>query len=304
MTLQEKYDQINKWKKEKNAVILAHYYQNDEVQDIADYVGDSLALSQIAEKTDASIIVFCGVHFMAETAKILSKEKKVLLPVMDAGCSMANMIDTIKLQEYKDKNPDAIIITYVNSTASIKALSDVCVTSSNAINIIKHYAKQNRPMLYCPDQNLGKYTMQQEGLNFDVWTGFCCIHHNLTKEIVKNRKQELPNALFVAHPECKLEVLDEADYVGSTKQLIEYVTSSSHNEFIIGTEMGVIYEMQKRNPNKTFHILDKSLRCFDMKLTQIDDVYSCLENESNEITLDEQIIKEAKKSLDNMLKLS
>ncbi len=304
MTNQEMFDELNRFKKEKNAVILAHYYQRDEVQEIADYVGDSLALSQIAASTNADIIVFCGVHFMAETAKILSPTKKVLFPVMEAGCSMANMIDEIKLQEYKDKNPDAIVMAYVNSTAKVKALADVCVTSSNAVKIIKHYAKEGRPMLYCPDQNLGKYTMKLEGLKFDVWTGFCCIHHNLKPELVDQKRKEYPNAEFVAHPECQLNVLEKADYVGSTKQLIEYVTKSKCNEFIIGTEMGVIYEMQKRNPNKVFHILTEKLKCYDMKLTQLEDVYNCLKDEINEIVLDEEIMNKARKSLDNMLKLS
>ncbi|MGL4948922.1 MAG: quinolinate synthase NadA [Anaeroplasmataceae bacterium] len=304
MTKQEMINEINILKKEKNIVILAHYYQVDEVQDIADFVGDSLALSRIASTTDADIIVFCGVHFMAETAKILSPNKKVLFPVMEAGCSMANMIDEIKLADYKSKNPNAIIISYVNSTAKVKALSDVCVTSSNAIKIIKHYSKENRPMLYCPDQNLGIYTMHKENLKFDVWNGFCCIHHNIKPIIVTEKKAQFPNALFIAHPECKLDVLQMADYVGSTKQLIDFVRSSDANEFIIGTEMGVIHEMKKQCPNKKFHILTESLKCYDMKLTKLEDVYNCIKNETNEIVLEEQIITKAKKALDNMLKLS
>lgn len=304
MTREEMFESINKWKKEKNAVILAHYYQNDDVQAIADYVGDSLALAQIAEKSDAKILVFCGVHFMAETAKILSPNKKVLFPVMEAGCSMANMINEIELAEYKAKNPDTIIIAYVNSTAKVKALADVCVTSSNAVKIIEHYHSLGKPMLYCPDQNLGKYTMKLKGIKFDVWHGFCCIHHNLKPEKINEMKAKYPNAEFVAHPECQLNVLELASYVGSTKQLIEYVTKSDKKEFLIGTEMGVIYEMKKRNPDKVFIPVSDTLKCFDMKLTNLEDVYNCLKDETNEIIMDEEIAKNAKRCLDNMLKLS
>ena len=304
MTKEEMFNDIRNWKKEKNAIILAHYYQNDEIQEIADYVGDSLALAQAAAKTDAKIIVFCGVHFMAETAKILSPDKKVLFPVMEAGCSMANMINEIELAEYKAKNPDTTIMVYVNSTAKVKALADVCVTSSNALKIIDYYAKQNKKILYCPDQNLGKYAMKLHGYKFEVWHGFCCIHHNLKPEQVYKMKEQYPNALFVAHPECQLPVLELADYVGSTKQLIEFVTKSDKDEFIIGTEMGVIYEMQNRNPNKKFIPLSNTLKCFDMKLTHLTDLYKCLKDEKNEIIMDSDVMKNAKKCLDKMLSLS
>ena len=304
MNKQDMFNEINKWKKEKKAVILAHYYQNDEIQEIADYVGDSLALAQIAAKTDAEILVFCGVHFMAETAKILSPNKKVLFPVMEAGCSMANMINAIELAEYKKNNPNTVIIAYVNSTASVKALSDCCVTSSNALKIIDHYMEQGKKILYCPDQNLGKYAMDLKGYQFDVWKGFCCIHHNLKPELVDEMCAKYPNALFIAHPECKLDVLKKASYVGSTKQLIEYVSNSDCNEFIIGTEMGVIFEMQKRNPNKKFIPLSENLKCYDMKLTKLTDLYNCLRDETNEIILDVEIAKNAKKCLDKMLELS
>ncbi len=304
MNKEEMYEDIRRWKKEKNAVILAHYYQNDEIQAIADYVGDSLALSQIAAKTDAKIIVFCGVHFMAETAKILSPDKKVLLPNMKAGCIMADMIDEVRLSEYKKKNPDTIIMVYVNSTAKVKALSDICVTSSNALKIIDHYAKDNKKLLYCPDQNLGKYAMKLKGYNFDVWPGFCRIHHNLDTSMVERMKEKYPNSLFIAHPECKLDVLQMADYVGSTKQLVEYVEKSDKKDFIIGTEMGVIYEMKKRCPDKNFIPLSKTLICGQMKMTTLKDLYNCLKDETNEITLDEEIRVNAKRCLDRMLELS
>lgn len=297
-------NEIKRLKKEKNAVILAHYYQNAEIQDLADYVGDSLALAQIASKTDADIIVFCGVHFMAETAKILSPNKKVLLPVMEAGCMMANMINENDLLEYKKNNPDTKILAYVNSTAHVKALADCCVTSSNALKIIEYYQNKGDKILYCPDQNLGKYAMNLKGYKFDVWSGFCKIHHTINPNLVDEMKGKYPNAEFIAHPECSLDILNKASYVGSTKQLIEYATTSSCNEFIIGTELGVIHEMKKRNPGKVFIPLTDKLTCRDMKLTKLEDLYNCLNLEANEIILDNDIIIKAKGCLDNMLKLS
>lgn len=304
MTKEEMFNEIKQFKKDKNAIILAHYYQNDDIQEIADYVGDSLALAQQAAKTNADIIVFCGVHFMAETAKILSPEKKVLFPVMEAGCSMANMMNEIELREYKEKNPDTKIVVYVNSTAKVKALADVCVTSSNALKIIEHYTKNGEKILYCPDQNLGKYAMNLKGIKFDVWHGFCCIHHNLKPELVHEMKAKYPNAEFVAHPECQMNVLKLASYVGSTKQLIEYVSQSECKQFIIGTEMGVIFEMKRRNPDKEFIPLSESLKCYDMKLTKLEDLYNCLKNETNEIIMDPEVAQKAKNCLGNMLKLS
>lgn len=304
MTKEQMFNEIKQFKKDKNAIILAHYYQNDDIQEIADYVGDSLALAQQAAKTNADIIVFCGVHFMAETAKILSPEKKVLFPVMEAGCSMANMMNEIELREYKEKNPDTKIVVYVNSTAKVKALADVCVTSSNALKIIEHYTKNGEKILYCPDQNLGKYAMNLKGIKFDVWHGFCCIHHNLKPELVHEMKAKYPNAEFVAHPECQMNVLELASYVGSTKQLIEYVSQSDCKQFIIGTEMGVIFEMKRRNPDKEFIPLSESLKCYDMKLTKLEDLYNCLKNETNEIIMDPEVAQKAKNCLDNMLKLS
>lgn len=295
-------DEIRKLKEEKNAVILAHYYQDKEVQDIADYVGDSLELSKIAAKSDKDIIVFCGVNFMAETAKILSPTKKVLLPVKEAGCPMARMIDAKRLTEYKKEHPDRIVICYVNSYADVKALSDVCVTSSNAEKIIMSYKDQK--MLYIPDKNLGAYLKDKYQLDIDLWPGYCCIHNNLKVEQVLSMKEKHPNAKVLIHPESPLEVLRHADYVGSTKGIIEYATSSDAKEFIIGTEMGILHPLQKRNPDKVFHILTTDLKCFDMKLTHIEDVYEALKNETYEITLDEELIKQAKRALDKMLEMS
>ncbi len=304
MTKEEMIQDIKRWKKEKQAVILAHYYQNSEIQEIADYVGDSLALAQKASKTDAKIIVFCGVHFMAETAKILSPDKKVLLPVMEAGCAMANMINEIALAEYKKNHPDTVIMVYVNSTAKVKALSDVCVTSSNALKIIDYYQSQGRKIMYCPDQNLGKYAMKLKEYEFDVWNGFCHIHHSLKASLVDDMLLKYPHAEFIAHPECQLEVLEKASFVGSTKQLIEYVSQSLCQEFIIGTEMGVIFEMQRRNPNKVFIPLSNALKCYDMKRTRLEDLYHCLKEETNEIHLDSEIAIKAKHCLDKMMELS
>jgi len=304
MTKEEMYNDINKWKKEKNAIILAHYYQDGDIQDIADYVGDSLALAQKASKTDADIIVFCGVHFMAETAKLLSPQKKVLLPVMEAGCVMADMMDEAAIKKYKEENPDTIVLMYVNSTANCKQYADVCVTSSNALKIIDHYSKLGKKMLYGPDKNLGAYAMSKSDVKLDLWPGFCGIHNGMKPKDVEAAKAKYPNAEFIAHPECNLDVLAMANYIGSTKQLIEYVTESNSTEFIVGTEMGVLHEMQKRNPNKKFYILSDRLKCYEMKLTRLEDLYNCLKNESNEIFISEEVSKKAVKCVDKMLELS
>jgi len=295
-------NEINRLKEEKNAVILAHFYQDGDIQDIADFTGDSLYLSQVASSTDASIIIFAGVHFMAETAKILSPNKKVLLPVKEAGCPMADMATKIRLINYKKKNPDRIIITYVNSTAEVKALSDICVTSSNAEKIIKHYV--NKKLMYVPDKNLGTYLKDKYNLDMEVWPGFCCIHNDLTLDQVKNMKEKHPNALFIVHPEAKLEIIKEADFVGSTKGLLEFAINSDSKEFIVGTEKGIIHTMQKACPNKKFHILTDKLACYDMKLTRLEDVYYALRDEKYEINVDESIRLKAFAALDKMMKLS
>ncbi|MCM1197067.1 MAG: quinolinate synthase NadA, partial [Roseburia sp.] len=274
-------NEIKRLKTEKNAVILAHYYQEKEIQDIADYLGDSLNLAQIAMKTSADIIVFCGVHFMAETAKILNPSKKVLLPVMKAGCLMANMITPVALQEYKENHPNTKIITYVNSPASVKALSDCICTSTNAIKIIHHYLNQGDSILYCPDQNLGKYAMKQGNVTFDVWNGCCPIHHYLDANKIVSLKKEYPTAKVLAHPECQKAILELADYVGSTKQLLDYAIHSKDNTFIIATEKGIIHAMERACPNKTFLLASPSLSCGHMKYTTLKEVYEVLKDESN-----------------------
>jgi len=295
-------EEIKRLKEEKNAVILAHYYQEGDVQDIADFTGDSLYLSQVAAETDADVIVFAGVHFMAETAKILSPQKKVLLPVEEAGCPMADMVTEARLARYKREHPERTIVAYVNSTAKIKAMSDVCVTSSNAENIIKAYGDQK--LLYLPDKNLGTYMKDKYDLDIEVWPGFCCIHNDLTIFDVADMRKAHPNAQFIVHPEAKLEVVKLADFIGSTKGLLNYVIESDHNEFIVGTEEGILHTMRKACPDKIFHILSKDLRCYDMKMTHLSDVYLALKEEQYEITVPEDIRQKAFIALDKMLKLS
>jgi quinolinate synthase len=295
-------DEILKLKKEKNAIILAHYYQDKEVQDIADFVGDSLELSRIASTTNHKMIIFCGVNFMAETAKILSPEKKVILPVKEAICPMAMMIDKEKLLAYKKLNPDRVVICYVNSYADVKALSDVCVTSSNAEKIITTYKDQK--MLYIPDKNLGTYLKDKYHLDIDIWPGFCCIHNNLKTDEVDTMRKAHPKALLLIHPESPLALLKMADYVGSTKGIIDFASKSEAKEFIIGTEEGILHPLRKRNPDKTFYLLSEGLRCYDMKLTKIEDVLRALKEETFEITVDPNILVDAKKALDKMLEMS
>jgi quinolinate synthase len=302
MNKEQLFREITRLKEEKNAVLLAHYYQEGSIQDIADYTGDSLYLSQVAAKTDADIIVFAGVHFMAETAKILSPEKKVLLPVAEAGCPMADMVTEVRLEAYKKKNPDRTVICYVNSTAKVKALSDICVTSSNAEKIISHY--KNHKLLYVPDKNLGAYVREKYNLDMDLWPGFCCVHNDLTMDDVNKMREKYPNAQLIVHPEAKLELLHEADYIGSTKGLLDYTIQSDHDEFIVGTEDGILHTMQKHSPDKTFHILSPDLKCYDMKLTTLEDVYLALLHEQHEVTVHDDIRKKAHNALQKMLDLS
>ena len=302
MTKQEMINEIKRLKEKKNAVLLAHYYQEGDIQDVADYCGDSLYLSQVAAETDADVIVFAGVHFMAETAKILSPDKKVLLPVAEAGCPMADMVTDIRLTNYKKKNPDRKIVCYVNSTAKVKALSDICVTSSNAEKIIEHY--KNDKLMYVPDKNLGAYLREKYDLDMEVWPGFCCVHNDITLGHVEIAREKYPNAKLIVHPEAKLEILHEADFIGSTKGLLNYTIESDHDEFIVGTEDGIIHQMQLKSPKKKFHILSQDLKCYDMKLTRLEDVYLALKEEQFEVDVPEEIRVKAFEALDKMLKLS
>ncbi len=295
-------DDILKLKKEKNAIILAHFYQKPEIQDIADFVGDSLALSKIAQSTDNDVIVFCGVYFMAETAKILSPQKKVLLPKLNSLCRMAAMITTDDLEEYKKEHPERFIVTYVNTRAEIKALSDVIVTSSNAEKIVEHY--KDKKIMYVPDKNLGTYLRYKTNYDIDVWPGYCYIHNLLTINDIKKMKKLHPNAKLLIHPEAPLEILKQSHFVGSTKQILDYTTSSMEKEFIIGTDEGIIHALKKHNPDKIFYLLSKGLSCINMKRIDLQDVYDALKYEKNEIEIEENIIKKASVALDKMMELS
>ncbi|QEK10911.1 quinolinate synthase NadA [Crassaminicella thermophila] len=295
--------EIKRLKEEKNAIILAHNYQVPEVQDIADIVGDSLKLSQEAAKTDADVIVFAGVHFMAESAKILSPDKKVLLPVYDAGCPMADMVDAESLRLFKKENPDIPIVCYVNSSAEVKAESDICCTSSNAINIVKSI-KANK-ILFVPDQNLGSYIAKHvPEKEIILWEGFCITHHRVRNSEVEAAKLNHPDALVLVHPECNETVVKKADFVGSTSQIIDYANKSANKKFIIGTEMGVLHKLRKENPDKKFYLISPALTCFNMKKTTLINIYNSLAFEQYEITVEEEIRQKALGSLERMLELS
>jgi len=295
--------EIKRLKKEKNAVILAHNYQIPEIQDIADIVGDSLRLSQEAAKTDADIIVFCGVHFMAESAKILSPDKKVLLPAIDAGCPMADMITGESLREYKEKNPNATVVCYVNSSAEVKAECDVCCTSSNALKIVE--SLDSDQILFAPDKNLGSYINDQlKDKQMELWNGFCITHERVKEEEIKLVKNKKAGVQVVVHPECNPLVVKHADFVGSTSQILEHIRNSDDKEFIIGTEMGILHTLRKENLYKKFTLLSPALICYNMKKTSLEDVYHVLKTEENEILVEESVRQKAFTSLNRMLELS
>ncbi len=296
-------EEIKRLKREKNAVILAHNYQIPEVQDIADIVGDSLKLSQEAATTDADLIVFCGVHFMAESAKILSPEKKVLLPAMDAGCPMADMVTGEKLREYKKENPGTTVVCYVNTSAEVKAECDVCVTSSNALKVVK--SLDTDKILFAPDKNLGNYINEQlDGKKMELWNGFCITHERVREEEIKLIKAKKAGVCIAVHPECNPAVVAHADFVGSTAQIINHVKESTDKEFIIGTEMGILHTLRKKNLNKKFTLLSPALICYNMKKTSLEDIHHVLSTEENEITLDEEVRKKAFVSLNRMLEIT
>ena len=296
-------EKINRLKKERNAVILAHCYQPVEIDLVADYVGDSLYLSQIAAKTDAEIIVFAGVYFMAQTAKILSPDKKVLLPQIEAGCRMADMIDYDQLIEFKSKYPGVPVVCYVNSTAEVKSESDLCVTSSNAVRVIKHLGSDK--ILFVPDTYLGKWVEKQIG-NIEIITypGFCPTHLQIRPEDIVKARKDHPGALVLAHPECHMSVTDIADYVGSTTGIMKYAKESSNKSFIIATEQGVVDRLKRDYPEKEFYPVKDNVVCPNMKMTSLDDILYVLENETNEINVDEEIAKKAVKCIDAMLEAS
>lgn len=296
------YDRIRELKEERNAVIVAHYYQVGEVQDAADVVGDSFALAKHCASSDKDVIVFCGVHFMAESANILSPEKTVLLPVLEAGCPLANMVDAESLAEFKKQHPGAAVVCYINTSAEVKAESDVCCTSSNAVKIIR--SLEQKDIIFVPDSNLASYVQKQvPEKNIIPWNGFCITHHRVTAVDVDKAVEKLPGVKILVHPECKSEVTGRADFVGSTKQIIEYATNSPDSTFIIGTEMGVLHELGKRNPGKKFYLLSQGLVCPNMKKTTLKDVYEALEKMQHRIEVEPSIREKARKALERMLEL-
>lgn len=302
------FTEIESLKKEKNAIILAHYYQDPDIQDIADFIGDSLGLSQQAAKTNADVIVFAGVHFMAETAKILSPKKTVLLPDLKAGCSLADSCPPHLFRKFKERYPDHLVITYVNCTAELKAMSDIVCTSSNAIQIVESLPK-DQPIIFGPDKNLGSYVAKKTGRNLVLWNGACMVHEIFSREKITKLKERHPEAKFIAHPECEEAVLEMADYIGSTSGLLNYTINNPAKEFIIATEAGIIHQMQKDNPYKTFIPAppNNSCACNDcphMKRNTLEKLYLCMKNGYPEITVPQDIIEKAVKPIERMLEIS
>jgi len=300
--------EIEKLKKEKNAILLAHYYQETDIQDIADYIGDSLGLAQNAEQAEADIIIFAGVHFMAETAKILNPTKKILLPDLNAGCSLADSAPAPLFKLFKEKHPDHIVISYINCTAEIKALSDIICTSGNAEKIIESVPK-NQPIIFAPDKNLGAYLTKKTGRNMVLWNGACMVHEIFSLEKIVKLKIRHPKAKVIAHPECEEAVLNVADYIGSTTQLLKYVIKDSADQFIVVTETGILHQMQLNAPNKTFIPAppNNNCACNDcpyMKLNTLEKIYLCLKYELPELTMDETLRIAAKKPMDRMMNIS
>lgn len=293
-------EKIKELKDKKNAVILVHNYQRGEVQDIADFLGDSLGLSQQAKKTRADVIVFCGVKFMAETAKILSPDKKVFMPRKEAGCPMANMVTPEDVLDMRRKHPEAKVVSYVNTKADVKAVSDVCCTSANAVEVIKKIDSDE--IIFVPDRNLGSYVKRFTSKRIILWDGFCYVHDRISKDEVISAKEKHPEALLLVHPECRPEVIDVADEVLSTSGILKFARKSNTKSFLIGTEEGIIYRLKKENPEKDFYSAGTPKICSNMKLTRLEDVYNALNEEKHEVTLPDEIIIAAKKSLEEMLK--
>jgi len=302
------FEAIQSLKKEKNAVILAHYYQDADIQDIADYIGDSLGLAQAAANTDADIIVFAGVHFMAETAKILNPSKKVLLPDLRAGCSLSDSCPPVLFSLFKDKHPDHLVISYINCSAGIKALSDIICTSGNAVQIVNSLP-QDQKIIFAPDKNLGAYINKQSGRSMLLWNGACMVHEIFSLEKITRLKVWHPLAKFIAHPECESDLLAIADFIGSTTQLLKYTQLDPCREFIVATEAGILHQMQKVSPNKTFIPAPPNNHCAcndcpHMKLNTLEKLYLCMLHEQPEIIMDEDVRLAAKKPIDRMMELS
>lgn len=305
--------EINRLRKEKNAVIMAHYYQIPEIQDIADFVGDSLELARQAKKTDASIIVLCGVHFMGETAKIICPEKKVLIPDMNSGCSLADSCKAEDLRVWKEKHPEHLILSYVNTSAAVKALTDIVVTSSNALGIVEQLPKEQK-ILFGPDRNLGNYINSVTGRHMDLWNGYCHVHEKFSLQKLIELKNKYPEAKVLVHPECKGPVVEMADVVGSTKRLLNYAVESDDNLFLIATESGILHEMQKACKDKIFIPVppevtegDKTCACNEcnyMRMNTLEKLYICLRDEINEIKVDSEIARKAIIPIERMFEMS
>lgn len=294
---------IRELKERKNAIVLAHSYQNIEIDEVADFVGDSLYLSQKAKETNADIIVFAGVYFMAQTAKIISPDKKVLLPNKNAGCLMADMINLQQMVDFKKKYPNIPVVCYINSTAEVKAECDICCTSSNAVEIVK--SLNTSKVLFVPDANLGKYVESQlDGVEVTVYNGNCPVHNNVTIDNIKQVREKYPNAKVLIHPECLPEVSKLGDYIGSTSGIIEYVKNSSDKQFVIVTEKGVADRLKRDYPEKEFILISEKMLCESMKLTTLEEILYCLEHETNEITLDENVRNLSYGCIDRMLRVS
>ncbi len=302
------FSEIERLKKEKNAIILAHYYQEPDIQDVADFIGDSLGLAQQAEKTKADIIVFAGVHFMAETAKILNPNKKVLLPDLKAGCSLSDSAPPELFKQFKDKHPDHVVITYINCSAGMKALSDIICTSSNAEKIIESLP-QNEKIIFAPDKNLGAYLNKKTGRDMLLWNGACIVHEIFSLEKITRLKVRHPKAMVIAHPECEDPILRVADFIGSTTSLLKYTMVNDAKEFIVATETGILHQMQIQSPEKVFIPAppDNICACNDcpyMKLNTLEKLYLCMEYEEPQILMDEQLLIAARKPIERMLEIS
>lgn len=301
-------EEILELKKKLNAVILAHYYQESEIQDLADHIGDSLELSKRAAATDADVIVFAGVHFMAETAKILNPSKKVLLPDLNAGCSLAEGCPAPMFKQFRDEHPDHIVISYINCSAAVKALSDIICTSSNAVKIVEQIPKEQK-IIFAPDKNLGRYIIKKTGRDMLLWEGSCIVHETFSDRKIIELKAENPDALLIAHPECEESVLNRADFIGSTSALLKFSAENAAKEFIVATEEGIIYQMQKASPGKKFIPAPPEANCLCnecpyMKLNTMEKLYLCMKDGKPEITLDEEIRIKALKPIKRMLEMS
>ena len=300
--------EINRLKKEKNAIILAHYYQESEIQDIADYIGDSLGLSQQAASTDADLIVFAGVHFMAETAKMLNPHKKVLLPDLKAGCSLADSCPPHLFRKFKEKYPEAVVVSYINCTAELKTLTDICCTSTNAVQIIES-VPSDKQIIFAPDRNLGAYLEKKTGRDLIIWNGTCMVHEIFSHEKITKLQLRHPEAKFIAHPECEAILLEKADFIGSTTGLLNYTKENPATEFIVATESGILHQMELASPHKTFIPAPPNNTCAcnecpHMKRNTMEKLYLCMEHELPEIILEDWIIEEGITCIDRMLEIS